>query len=152
MTSRFTDYKTIGCGRVFAKAISQLLRRWYSLSNFSSIFLYPVPLASSRHFLNNRLARIFSNKELYILGDLNCNNCNGAISHEISKDTIDKIYCTVSKLQWNLVETFFSHLWLCKIKTTGWYLRDSTIKSKQDCKIWLKSCFRGGKWNKMYYI
>jgi hypothetical protein len=43
-----------------------------------------------------------------------------------------------------LAEIFFSHLSLCKSTTTGWYLRDLAIKSKQHGKIWLKSCFRGG--------
>jgi hypothetical protein len=52
--------------------------------------------------------------------------------------------CTVSKLDETFFEIFFSHLWLCKSTTTGWYLPDSAIKSKQDGKIWLKSCFRGG--------
>jgi hypothetical protein len=69
-------------------------------------------------------------------------HCDGAIFHEISK------------------EIFFSHLSLFKSTTTGFRLRDSAIKGKQDVKILLKSCFRGvgggggggGKGNKMYYI
>jgi hypothetical protein len=28
--------------------------------------------------------------------------------------------------------------------SSGWYLRDLAIKSKQDGKIWLKSCFHVG--------
>ena len=56
----------MGCCKVFAKAISQLLRRWYSLSNRKCFFSnYPVPLASSRHFLNNRLERIITDLYTY---------------------------------------------------------------------------------------
>ena len=55
----------MGCGKVFAlKAISQLPRRWYSLSNRKCFFSnYPVP--SSRHFLNNRLERIITDLYTY---------------------------------------------------------------------------------------
>jgi hypothetical protein len=56
---------------------------------------------------------------------------------EISHNIEDKIHCTVSKLHETWLKIFFSHLSLCKSTTTGWYLRDSAIKSKQDGKIWL---------------
>jgi hypothetical protein len=45
------------------------------------------------------------------------------------------------------------YAWLCKSTKTGWYLPDSAIKSKQLRRQNVAEIvFRGGKWNKMYYI
>jgi hypothetical protein len=75
-------------------------------------------------------------------------HCNGRIFQLTKyrrKQIEDKIHCTASKLDetW-LKSSLMSHLSLCESTTTGWCLRDATIKSKQDGKTWLLSCFRGG--------
>ena len=55
----------------------------------------------------------------------------------------DKIHCTASKLAENWLKSSLAIYHIYKSSTTGCYLRDLAILSKQDGKIWLKSCFRG---------
>jgi hypothetical protein len=85
-------------------------------------------------------------KKWHLSGREAASHCNGAIFHEISKDTISKIKYTAlfSNLMKPSLKSSSAIYDYVKVQQLDDICQIPAIKSKQDGKIRLKSCFRGG--------
>jgi hypothetical protein len=136
--------------------------KWFTggffLPNTNNIFNFSIGTILQWSTLGYCNLNTYENEEVAFIRQTSGEPLKWRQFDEISKDTISKIKYTA--LFQNLKKPSLkssslkssSHLWLCKSTTTGWYLLDSAIKSKQDGKIWPKMFSLGGKGNKMYYI